>query len=136
MCFSHVHPTVRPRWHLYALEQVSVPSGLDWNRLPHKYSSRASQWNWSTPLRGTVPKQHIDLLPLDSWKRKSGISLAAVESPSCVSQLCASFPALTAVAAWGLISASVRLISAAHSVFCVSNSATNTSGISYTPSAM
>ncbi|CAF95845.1 unnamed protein product, partial [Tetraodon nigroviridis] len=35
LCFSHVLPTVRPRWHLHALEQVSVPSGLDWSRLPH-----------------------------------------------------------------------------------------------------
>lgn len=39
MYFSHVLPAVRPRWLLYALEQVSVPFGLDWNRLPHRYSS-------------------------------------------------------------------------------------------------
>lgn len=51
-------------------------------------------------------------------------------------QLCASSPALTAVAVWGPISASVRLITAAHSAFCVSSQTTNTSGISYTPSAV
>lgn len=46
------------------------------------------------------------------------------------------YPVLTAVAVWGLISASVRQITAAHSAFCVSNKTTNTSGIIYIPSAM
>lgn len=38
-----------------------------------------------------------------------------------LSQPCVIYPALTAVAVWGLISASVRLITAAHSAFYVSN---------------
>lgn len=35
--FSHVLPAMCPRRYLYALEQVSVSSWLDWTRLPHRY---------------------------------------------------------------------------------------------------
>lgn len=67
-----------------------------------------------------------------SWFPLNFIALAILFP----SQLCVSYPALTAVAVWGPVSASVRLITAAHSAFCVSNQTTNTSGISYTPSAV
>ena len=35
--FSHVLPTLCPRRHLHALEQVSVSSWLDRRRLPRRY---------------------------------------------------------------------------------------------------
>lgn len=37
--FSHVLPALCPWRHLYALEQMSVSSWLDWSRLPHRYTS-------------------------------------------------------------------------------------------------
>lgn len=145
MYFSHVLAAVCPRWHLHALERVSVSFGLDWSRLPHRYSSR-SQWNCSALLswdRSQAPS--CDCFTLTcflciyargnerfSWFLLNFIALAILFP----SQLCVSSPALTAVAVWGPISASVRLITAAHSAFCVSNQTTNTSGISYTPSAV
>lgn len=37
--FSHVLPALCSWRHLYALEQMSVSSWLDWTWLPHRYTS-------------------------------------------------------------------------------------------------
>lgn len=148
MCFSHVLPTMCPRWHLYALEQVSVPSRLDWGRLSHRYNN-----TWDTRVNLIHPPEQdwsealfcccLILIPFllscqreKLWFAWYFLNFSAPLTILFPLQPYVNYPVLTAVAVWGLISASVRQITAAHSAFCVSNKTTNTSGIIYIPSAM